>query len=418
MKKKIALILIYLLISSIFTIIFSIAPSTLALPTESNVILWNKLEVGLKSEYGPNGWPVNGDPAEKHQIAVFNDGSLFEGIQRVGFTLWGNNVAGDTPKWGQDEITIEFWTKPDIEALSNSYGDRYMFTFRKGCENEYGYIRIAQIGDAIRPEGICEDFYSGIILSSSKFTHLAISISTSNLKLYVNNELKFTSSLRTEVFNTYMPYEFLLGGGWKYNDWDWFGVIDNLKVFDYVKTDFSDRFIEGITFEQVPEPEPPIAEFSWIADGLNVDFTDESTDSDNNIISWYWNFGDGTTSSEQNPTHIYSEADDYTVTLSVIDEDGCEGSTSKSVTIEKTNPISAIKALIKEIRGMDIPRFLKLCLIWRLKRVIRLIKRDKIHIAVKRLNVFVKKVESQLGKKITEEQADRILFLVNQINLK
>ena len=49
-----------------------------------------------------------------------------------------------------------------------------------------------------------------------------------------------------------MPYELLLGGGWLYNDWDWYGIIDNIKVFSYAKTDFSDRFVEGIPLETDP----------------------------------------------------------------------------------------------------------------------------------------------------------------------
>jgi PKD repeat protein len=37
--------------------------------------------------------------------------------------------------------------------------------------------------------------------------------------------------------------------------------------------------------------------------------------------TWIWDFGDGQTSTEQNPTHTYAEAGIYTVTLSVIDGD-------------------------------------------------------------------------------------------------
>jgi len=36
--------------------------------------------------------------------------------------------------------------------------------------------------------------------------------------------------------------------------------------------------------------------------------------------SWYWDFGDGNTSAEQNPTHIYSEGGNYTVVLTVTDK--------------------------------------------------------------------------------------------------
>jgi PKD repeat protein len=47
---------------------------------------------------------------------------------------------------------------------------------------------------------------------------------------------------------------------------------------------------------------------------LTVAFTDTST---GDIDSWMWTFGDAGTSTEQNPTHIYSESGVYTVTLTI-----------------------------------------------------------------------------------------------------
>jgi YVTN family beta-propeller protein len=52
---------------------------------------------------------------------------------------------------------------------------------------------------------------------------------------------------------------------------------------------------------------------------LNVSFTDMSTGSP---TSWKWNFGDGTTSTEKNPTHTYSNAGKYTVSLTAINAGG------------------------------------------------------------------------------------------------
>ena len=53
---------------------------------------------------------------------------------------------------------------------------------------------------------------------------------------------------------------------------------------------------------------------------LEVQFTDKSTG--DNLNSWYWEFGDKTTSTEQNPVHTYSEAGKYTVTLTVMNSNG------------------------------------------------------------------------------------------------
>ena len=47
-----------------------------------------------------------------------------------------------------------------------------------------------------------------------------------------------------------------------------------------------------------------------------------------------WNFGDGATSYQVNPQHQYSLAGSYTVTLKVWNDDGCEDSLSKTVSID------------------------------------------------------------------------------------
>ncbi|HII92519.1 MAG TPA: PKD domain-containing protein [Methanosarcina sp.] len=67
----------------------------------------------------------------------------------------------------------------------------------------------------------------------------------------------------------------------------------------------------------------PIAAFSAsLISGnapLNVTFTDSSTGSP---TSWKWNFGDGATSTQQNPAHTYSTQGNYTVALTVSNSAG------------------------------------------------------------------------------------------------
>lgn len=52
---------------------------------------------------------------------------------------------------------------------------------------------------------------------------------------------------------------------------------------------------------------------------LEVEFEDCSTADDIPIISWEWDFGDGYSSIERNPIHIYEEQGNFTVSLTVSD---------------------------------------------------------------------------------------------------
>jgi gliding motility-associated-like protein len=50
-------------------------------------------------------------------------------------------------------------------------------------------------------------------------------------------------------------------------------------------------------------------------------------------VSWAWDFGDGTTSNEQNPSYVYNEAGYYLVHLKVVTEYGCEDTVSYLVKV-------------------------------------------------------------------------------------
>lgn len=75
---------------------------------------------------------------------------------------------------------------------------------------------------------------------------------------------------------------------------------------------------------------------------LEVNFTDLST---GDIVIWSWDFGDGNTSSEQNPTHTYETAGVFTVTLQIFNS--AQGSDVET----KTNYISTrgSRGLINDI---------------------------------------------------------------------
>ncbi len=63
-----------------------------------------------------------------------------------------------------------------------------------------------------------------------------------------------------------------------------------------------------------------------------------STDPDGTIASYLWNFGDGQTATGSTSTHTYAADGTYTVRLTVTDDDGSTGTTTRSVTVAATPP--------------------------------------------------------------------------------
>jgi len=78
----------------------------------------------------------------------------------------------------------------------------------------------------------------------------------------------------------------------------------------------------------------PTADFSFVANNLDVDFTDISSDSDGTVASWSWDFGDGNTSSAQNPSHSYAATGTYTVALTVTDDEGATDTSTQSISVD------------------------------------------------------------------------------------
>ncbi len=67
-------------------------------------------------------------------------------------------------------------------------------------------------------------------------------------------------------------------------------------------------------------------------------FTDLSIPTSGTITDWFWSFGNGETSSEQNPSTAFIEIKDYSVFLKIIDGNGCEASVSKTNFIKLDGP--------------------------------------------------------------------------------
>jgi PKD repeat protein len=137
-------------------------------------------------------------------------------------------------------------------------------------------------------------------------------------------------------------------------------VLEEINLSDYLGQQIKVRFqlradggtnADGFYFDDFKifyneggAPTAPVASFqpttSNTCIGNNITFTDFST---NIPTNWTWNFGDGYTSNQQNPSHSYSTAGTYTVELTVTNSAGTN-SISQTI-IVNANPTVTLESL-------------------------------------------------------------------------
>jgi PKD repeat protein len=95
---------------------------------------------------------------------------------------------------------------------------------------------------------------------------------------------------------------------------------------------------DTVTYREYIHIKPPVARFSFLSNCTNPYervFTDQSIGADD----WEWDFGDGNTSTQQNPVHIYSSPGEYSVSLVVHNNTtGCDYTSRKRVHVVDIKP--------------------------------------------------------------------------------
>jgi len=100
---------------------------------------------------------------------------------------------------------------------------------------------------------------------------------------------------------------------------------------------YADVWLIKVKGEGIPN-QPPTASFTFSPKNplVNEEITFDasaSTDPDGSIVSYEWDFGDGAKASGEVVTHAYSSAGNYTVILTVTDNEGEKNSTSKTISV-------------------------------------------------------------------------------------
>ena len=103
-----------------------------------------------------------------------------------------------------------------------------------------------------------------------------------------------------------------------------------------------------------PTPVAPVADFSFSVSGLTVDFSNLSTDSNDDIVSLSWDFGDGNSATEAEVSHSYLAAGSYNVSLTATDSTGLSHTVTKTVAVSDTNLDLTLQRSVRTRTGSTI----------------------------------------------------------------
>ena len=81
-------------------------------------------------------------------------------------------------------------------------------------------------------------------------------------------------------------------------------------------------------------PAPDFSSSTILCEKQPIAFTNQSTAVDGPIERWLWEFGDSTSSTDENPMHSYARSGTYNVKLTVSTLQGCEKSTTKIIDVK------------------------------------------------------------------------------------
>ncbi|MGD1839552.1 MAG: PKD domain-containing protein [Thermonemataceae bacterium] len=117
------------------------------------------------------------------------------------------------------------------------------------------------------------------------------------------------------------------------------GVKDvSLSVYD-IDDNLIAQYLSTITIEE----DALVSDFTFTNPcGFTVDFNNTSLGSNTNIDSWTWDFGDGSAPvGDESPSHTYTAAGNYEVALTVLANNGCSNTMTRTVTVTDGNDLEA-----------------------------------------------------------------------------
>lgn len=262
---------------------------------------------------------------------------------------WNNrqNVISDRQYAASDIYSIETWFKTTTTGGGKIVGFGNSNSNNTNASSNYDrHIYMDSVG---RLKFGTYNGGTNILTAPSTYRdnqwhHVVAQQSPSGMQLYVDGELVAQNSVSNA--EDYAGY-WRVGGDstWEGNPF-WVGSVDEVAIYPAPLT--GSQVLQHYQLGKTGQGnELPVAQFTTTPTDLSVAFdASSSSDAEGPIAAYSWNFGDGETGSGVAPTHVYTTAGTYTVTLTVRDGGSLTSSVSHDVVVRNPNvlPTSSFTA--------------------------------------------------------------------------
>jgi PKD repeat protein len=165
--------------------------------------------------------------------------------------------------------------------------------------------------------------------------------------VYINDTITFSATESYDPDGTIVAYSWDFGDGTTATGITVFhAYADNSSYVVTLTVTDNNGATDSTNATKTVMNRQPVALFTETDETVNTDETisfnaSDSYDPDGTIVSYSWNFGDGTTVTGISVQHAYSQDGTYTVSLTVTDDDGATDTTNATKTVLNQVPVAS-----------------------------------------------------------------------------